>query len=205
MRKLIVGTFLSLDGVMQAPGGPDEDTSGGFRFGGWIVPHFDEAGGEVLEGWMSQPYDLLLGRRTYDIFAAYWPHQPQDHPDHAIAETFNRITKYVATHRPDGLDWHNSEWLGEDVVARLRELKAGDGPALLVQGSSELVHQLLASGLVDEFHLMVFPVLLGRGKRLFDDGTLPSALKLVQSRVSDSGVVMATYVPDGEVRTGSFA
>lgn len=204
MRRLIVGTFLSLDGVMQAPGGPDEDTSGGFRFGGWIVPYSDEATGEVLEGWLSQPYDLLLGRRTYDIFAAYWPHQRSDHPDHGIAETFNRVTKYVATHRPESLEWHNSEWLGEDIVARLRALKAGDGPDLLVQGSSELVHQLLAHGLVDEFHLMVFPVLLGRGKRLFDGGTLPSALKLVRSRISDSGVVMATYVPDGEVRTGSF-
>ena len=204
MRKLVVGTFLSLDGVMQAPGGPEEDSSDGFRFGGWVAPHWDEETDRALDRWLAGPYDLLLGRRTYDIFAGYWPQQPEDGPNGGIATAFNRATKYVATHRPDSLDWENSEWLGEDVVARLRELKAGDGPDLLVQGSSELVHQLLAHGLVDEFHLTVFPVLLGKGKRLFDEGTLPRALKTVRSEVSSSGVLIAEYVPDGEVRTGSF-
>lgn len=204
MRKLIVGTFLTLDGVMQAPGGPDEDTSSGFEFGGWTFPHWDEVTDQALDTWLSQPYDLLLGRRTYDIFAGYWPHQPEDDPK-GIAATFNRVTKYVATHRPDSLDWHNSEALGEDIVARLRELKASDGSNLLVQGSGELVQQLLASQLVDEFRLMVCPVLLGEGKRLFANGTLPSALKLTSSQVSPSGVLIATYVPDGKVRTGSFA
>lgn len=206
MRRLIVGTFLSLDGVMQAPGGPDEDTSSGFEHGGWVAPHWDDAVNQALDTWLSRPYDLLLGRRTYDIFAAYWPRFPEDDPDSGgIANTFNRVTKYVATHHPESLDWAHSEALGDDIVARLRELKAGDGPDLLVQGSATLVQQLLANGLVDEFHLMVFPVLLGKGKRLFDDGSLPSALKLTQSQVSSSGVVIATYVPDGEVRTGSFA
>ena len=205
MRKLTVGTFLSLDGVMQAPGGPDEDTTGGFRHGGWTEPYWDEATGQAVDTWLSGPYDLLLGRRTYDIFAGYWPHQPEDHPNHDIAAAFNRATKYVATHRPQSLDWEHSEALGDDIVARVRELKSGDGPDLLVQGSSELVQQLLEHTLVDEFHFMVFPVLLGEGKRLFDERTLPSALKLVQSRVSSTGVVIASYVPVGEVRTGSFA
>ena len=150
-------------------------------------------------------YDLLLGKRTYDIFAGYWPHVSTDDPNGGgIAAAFNRATKYVATHRPQSLDWDNSEALGDDIVARVRELKAGDGPDLLVQGSAELVQQLLEHALVDEFHFTVFPVLLGRGKRLFDERTLPSALKLVESQVSTTGVLIASYVPDGEVKTGSF-
>ena len=205
MRRLIVGTFLSLDGVMQAPGGPDEDTTSGFRFGGWVAPHWDEETDRALGAWLAGPYDLLLGRRTYDIFANYWPHQPEDGPNGGIATAFNRATKYVATHRPQSLDWDHSEALGDDIVARVRELKASDGPDLLVQGSAELVQQLLEHALVDAFHFTIFPVLLGRGKRLFDERTLPSALKLVESQVSTKGVVIASYVPDGEVKTGSFA
>lgn len=212
MRRIIVGAFMSLDSVMQAPGGPNEDPSGGFRFGGWSVPYWDDTLGEAMGETFSKPVDLLLGRRTYDIFAAHWPHvdvDPSsstfDERNHEIASMFNRITKYVATRRPESLSWENSEALGPDVVARVRELKASDGPDLLTQGSTELVRLLLANDLVDELRLLTYPVVLGQGKRLFDGSALPAAFKLTAFKASATGVVVATYQRGGEIGTGSFA
>lgn len=201
MRKLIVAAFTSLDGVMQAPGGPTEDPSGGFAFGGWTFPYWDEAMNPFMDVF-DQPFDLLLGRRTYDIFAGHWPRMPEDDP---IGAVFNRVTKYVATSSPDTLDWANSVALTGDVPASVAALKQGDGPPLLTQGSSVLIHALLEHGLIDELRLMTFPVLLGQGKRWFDSAARPGDLTLQQSAVSPTGVVMAVYRPAGEVRTGSFA
>ncbi|RWD66551.1 MAG: dihydrofolate reductase [Mesorhizobium sp.] len=200
MRKIIAATFVSLDGVMQAPGGPEEDPVGGFKFGGWTFHYFDEVAGAGLDELFSKPFALLLGRRTYDIFAAYWPYQKDP-----IADAFNPATKYVATHRPDSLTWQNTQSLGPDVVARLRELKQEDGPDLLIQGSGNLIQTLLANGLIDEIRLMTFPLLLGKGKRLFGDDAMPAAFKLVRSQATTTGVIMATYERGGEIRTGSFA
>jgi dihydrofolate reductase len=201
MRKLIVGTFVSLDGVMQAPGAPEEDPTGGFAFGGWVAPHWDEAMGEKLSALFEAPFDLLLGRKTYEIFAAHWPYIEDD----PIAESFNAATKFVVTSSAEPLAWHNSVALRGGVPAEIVRLKQEEGPNLLVQGSGQLVQALLADSLVDELHLQTFPVLLGRGKRLFGDGIAPTELKLVDSKVSTTGVVMGTYLPDGAVRTGSFA
>ncbi|MGQ0533776.1 MAG: dihydrofolate reductase family protein [Caulobacteraceae bacterium] len=205
MRKVITGTFVSLDGVMQAPGGPQEDPCGGFKYGGWVAPLADEdpVFGEEIGKLFGQPYDLLLGRRTYDIFAAYWPYA-EGGPDDEIAKQFNRITKYVATRKGLDLTWKGSIALS-DGVKYVAKLKQDDGPALVTQGSTELVHSLLAAGLVDEIRVFTFPVLLGKGKRLFADDGQPSAFRLTHSRVSPTGLIAATYVRDGEVKTGSFA
>ena len=203
MRKLIVPAFISLDGVVQAPGGPQEDTSGGFTHGGWVWPFADDSG-EVMGGVFERPFELLLGRRTYDIFAAYWPHVAADAPHRRIADLFNGTVKYVATHRPDTLDWQNSRALGPDIAAAVRELKRSDGPDLVTQGSSDLVHQLLATNLVDELRLLVYPVLLGHGKRLFDERTQASAFRLESSKATSTGVLVNRYVRAGEVQTGSF-
>lgn len=205
MRKVIVAAFVSLDGVMQGPGGPQEDTDGGFRFGGWVAPFFDEAVGEGVGEGMQEPFALLLGRRTYDIFAAHWPHVPEDHPDRALADLFNGLSKHVATHRPESLEWIGSESLGEDIVAGVRKLKAADGPNLLTQGSTQLVHQLFAADLVDELRTLTFPVVLGQGKQLFDGKSAPRAFKLVKSTASPSGVVLATYARAGEIAVGDFS
>lgn len=207
MRKIIVGAFVSLDGVMQAPGGPDEDPTGGFEHGGWVAGYFDDVLGGAIGELFSRPYELLLGRRTYDMFAAHWPHVTDPSgPDFAIAEQFNRIAKHVATHRPDSLTWKNSRALGPDPVAAVRELKSGDGPSLVTQGSTELLQQLFANDLVDELRLFVFPILLGHGKRLFGSGARPSGYRLLEtSRTSPSGVVIASYARAGEVKRGSFA
>lgn len=212
MRKIIVGAFVSVDGVMQAPGGPDEDPSGGFTHGGWIAPLFDAECGAAIEALLSQSYDLLLGRRTYDIFAAHWPHVPKDPKDKGydagsakLGEQFDRITKYVATHRPDSLAWKNSKALDGDVVAALRRLKNEDGPNLVTQGSTELVHQLFQHDLVDELRLFTFPIVLGRGKRLFDGTSAPVGLRLVTSVTSAKGTVIASYARAGAVTTGSLA
>ena len=199
MRKVIVGAMVSLDGVMQAPGGPQEDPTGGFQFGGWVFPHFDEAGGEFLDRLFSQPFDLLLGRRTYDIFAAYWPYQQGP-----IADPFNRVTKYVATRSDEPLNWDRSVRL-KDAVTDVERLKREDGPALLTQGSTVLVQALQKAGLVDELHLLTFPVVLGGGKRLFKDGAAPGAMKLLNSQTTSTGVILASYVPAGPPPTGSFA
>ncbi|QND56206.1 dihydrofolate reductase family protein [Mesorhizobium huakuii] len=199
MRKIIAATFVSLDGVMQAPGGPEEDPVGGFSFGGWTFHYFDEVGGAAMEELFSKPFALLLGRRTYDIFAAYWPYQKDP-----IADAFNPATKYVATHRPDTLTWQNTQSLGPDIVATLRRLKQEDGPDLLIQGSGNLIQTLLANGLIDEIRLMIFPLVLGKGKRLFGDSAMPAAFKLAKSQSSSTGVIMATYERAGEIEVGSF-
>ena len=205
MRKLIVAAFISLDNVIQAPGGPEEDTSGEFHLGGWIVPYADEAIGQAVQDLFSQPFELLLGRRTYDIFAAYWPRVPADSNSRAIADLFNSVPKRVATHRSDTLDWQNSHALEGNLADAIRALKHQDGAHLLTQGSGDMVRQLLAAGLVDELRLMTFPVVLGRGKRLFDDNAQASAFTLVHSTSTPGGVLITRYVRSGEVRTGSFA
>lgn len=204
MRKLTVAAFMSLDGVMQAPGGPEEDTSGGFRLGGWIVPYADNVSGQAIQDLFAKPFELLLGRRTYDIFAAYWPHRQADSNSHAIADLFNSVPKHVATHHPDTLDWHNSHALQGDLVNAICALKHEEGADLLTQGSGDLVRQLLAAGLVDELRLMIFPVVLGRGKRLFDDTAQALAFTLAHSISTPGGVLIARYVREGEVRTGMF-
>ena len=211
MRKVIVGTFLSLDGVMQAPGGPEEDPTGGFRFGGWIVPYQSEETGAAVGGLFDKPFDLLLGRTTYDIFAAYWPYYETDPaaPNYNaggahIANTFNAATKFVATHHPETMTWRNSKALGADVAAGVHDLKKTDGPDLVVQGSTELIHILLEADLVDHMQLLIYPVIFGKGKRLFDAGSAPRALTLTQSQVSSDGVIIAKYDRAGEPTTGSF-
>jgi len=201
MRKLIVAEHISLDGVIQAPGGPEEDPSGGFRLGGWIVPYADDATGQAVQDLFAQPFELLLGRRTYDIWASYWPHVPAGH---AIADLFNRVPKHVATHRPDTLDWQNSHALEGNLADAIRALKQQDGANLLTWGGADTVRQLLAAGLVDELRLMIYPVLLGCGKRLFGDNAQPSAFTLAHSISAPSGVLLTRYTRSGEVRTGAF-
>lgn len=201
MRKIIAATFVSLDGVMQAPGGPQEDPVGGFKFGGWTFHYWDDVMGAAMGETFSNPFALLLGRKTYDIFAAHWPYQKSG----PIADSFNAVTKYVATHRPDTLSWQNSQPLGSDVVATLRRMKQEDGPDLLIQGSSELIQTLLANDLIDEISLLIFPLVLGKGKKLFGRGTIPAAFKLTRSQTSTTGVLMASYERSGEIKTGSFA
>jgi dihydrofolate reductase len=202
MRHIIVSTFTSLDGVMQAPGGPQEDPTGGFTLGGWTAPHFDAALGASMGEIFGRPFDLLLGRKTYDIFAAHWPHVTD--PNDPIAGLFNRVTKYVASRSHPTLTWQNSQLLGDDIVASLKTLKADDGPDLLVQGSSDLLQTLWRNGLIDEFSVLVFPVVLGKGKRLFGNGTPPAGLKLIKSQSYPTGVIVASYRIDGAVRTGDF-
>ncbi len=200
MRKLTGAVFLSIDGVMQAPGGPDEDPTSGFALGGWTHPFFTGDMGP-FEGVISGEYDLLLGRRTYEIFAAYWPHN-RDNP---IGEKFQRINKYVLTHSDRPLDWDNSSKLRGDAAAVVAELKQGEGRDLLIQGSSTLYPPLLSAGLIDRLLLMTFPVLLGKGKSIFDASQRPSRMKLTGHHVSETGVIFTTYEPAGEVETGSFA
>ncbi len=201
MRKIVVLSFISLDGVMQAPGGPEEDTSGGFKFGGWTVPHSDEFSGNLMGKQMSMPFDLLLGRKTYDIFAAYWPKHPEIE---AVATPFNNCTKYVVSHEQIDLPWEGSKLITGDVVSKIRELKASDGPMLQVHGSGDMIQTLLKNDLVDELWLKTFPVILGSGKRLFTDGILPTTFELVESEVTPKGVIFANYKKVGEVKTGSF-
>jgi len=199
MRKLTGAVFVSLDGVMQAPGGPEEDPSDDFRFGGWVQPFWDEDMGP-FEQIIGGDYDLLLGKRTYDIFAAFWPYN-QDDP---IGAKFQRIDKYVLTHSDAPLEWDNSHKLSGDTAESVADLKRSDGRDLLIQGSSTLYVPLLAAGLIDRLVLITFPVLLGDGKRIFDGSEKPGALKLVDHFVSNTGVVLTTYEPNGEVRTGTF-
>jgi dihydrofolate reductase len=201
MRKIVVLSFVSLDGVMQAPGGPEEDASGGFRFGGWTVPFSDEFSGRLMGEQMGMPFDLLLGRRTYDIFAAYWPKQD---PAVQPAVPFNRATKYVVSASSPKLEWEKSVLIDGDVAAKLRELKSGDGPMLQVHGSGNLIQTLLKEDLVDELWLKIFPVLLAGGKRLFAEGVIPAGLELVKSETTPSGVIFASYQRAGAVKTGSF-
>ncbi len=201
MRKLIVSTFLTLDGVMQAPGGPGEDDSGGFAQGGWSVHYWDERMGELMGEAMSAPFDLVLGRKTYDIFAAHWPHAS----DEAGARPLNDATKHVASRGRPALEWSRSVLIEGDAADGVAALKDEDGPELQVHGSGNLIQTLLRHNLVDQYRLWVFPLVIGSGKRLFSDGTVPSGLKLVDSTVSTTGVVIGTYEPAGEIVTGSFA
>lgn len=200
MRKVIVGAFVSMDGVMQAPGGPEEDPTGGFKYGGWVAPvaDTDPVFGEEIGALFAQPYDLLLGRKTYEIFAAHWPYA-EGGPDDEIAKQFNRITKYVATRSGDvDTSWNKTVVLS-DVAKDVAKLKKEDGPALITQGSTEVVHALLAAGLVDEIRVFTFPLLLGKGKRLFDATSQARAYKLTHSKVSPTGLIAATYAPAEEV------
>ena len=201
MRRILTAAFLSLDGVMQAPGGPQEDAEGGFVYGGWTFHHWDEAMGQTTGETMVRPFDLLLGRKTYDIFAAHWPFAGDD----PLAAKFNAATKYVATQEPATLTWENSVALTGDIDLEIASIKAQEGPDLLVQGSSELIQALLIHDLIDEYGLWIFPVVLGTGKRFFGEGALPGNMKLVASKVSTTGVIMTTYRRAGDVTTGSFA
>ncbi len=202
MRKIIVSTFLSLDGVMQAPGGPGEDPSGGFDQEGWSVNYWDERMGEVMTEFMgSAPFDLLLGRKTYQIFAAHWPHATEEQG----AAPLNNATKYVVSTTLASADWTPSVLIGKDVVEQITRLKQEDGPELQVHGSSRLIQTLIAHDLVDEYRLLIFPLLLGGGKRLFGDGVVPAGLRLVDTKTSTTGVIIATYERAGGIEHGSFA
>jgi dihydrofolate reductase len=200
MRKLVVNTFLTLDGVMQAPGGPEEDPTGGFTLGGWSVNHWDDSMGEVMARSMTRPFDLLLGRKTYEIFAAHWPFTEEPG-----ADVLNAARKYVATTTLESADWNNTTVLNGEVVSQIAALKEQDGPEIQVHGSSDLIQTLLANDLVDEFRLMIFPVVVGGGKRLFGEGTIPSTFTVRDASTSSTGVVMATYERAGDVQPGSFA
>lgn len=194
MRKIVVLTFVTLDGVMQAPGGPEEDTSENFQHGGWVVPHFDEFVGNEMGEQMGKPFDLLLGRKTFEIFATYWPHQESP---------INDAIKYVPSHTLTKHEWEKSVFLNGDVVAEIQKLKAGDGPDIQVHGSSDLIQTLLQHDLVDELWLKIFPVTVGKGKRLFGAGTIPAGFKLLDCKASPSGVIIASYARAGEIQTGT--
>ena len=199
MRKLVVLTFVTMDGVMQAPGGPEEDPESGFTHGGWSVGYWDEVMDSVMTGQMGHPFDLLWGRKTYEIFAGYWPSSQEPG-----ADALNKARKYVASRTLKDLAWENSVLLGGDIVADIRNLKDQEGPELQVHGSANLIQTLLKNDLVDEFWLKIFPVTIGTGKRLFGDGALPASFKLTESRSSSSGVLVATYARDGDIKSGSF-
>ena len=200
MRRIVGAAFCTLDGVIQGPGGPSEDPTGGFKYSGWLPPVGDDAIDEKIGELFGRPFDLLLGRRTYEIFAAYWPYAPDEMAQ--IRDPFDDCTKYVVTHRDDPLEWKNSQRVGQ--IEELRAIKQGHGPDLVIQGSSTLYPPLLSAGLIDRLILMRFPIILGHGRRIFDGSETPGALKLVDHAVSDKGVVFTSYEPDGEVQTGSF-
>ena len=200
MRKLTVNTFLSLDGVMQAPGGPREDGEGGFSQGGWSVNYWDDRMGGMMGDFMAEPFDLVLGRRTYDIFAAHWPHTSEE----LGSGPLNNAVKYVASRGKPDLSWEKSVLLVGDAAESVAELKQGDGAELQVHGSGDLLQTLIGADLIDEYRLWIFPVLLGPGKRLFAGGTVPAGLRLIDSTVSTTGVVISTYAPAGKIVPGSF-
>jgi dihydrofolate reductase len=200
MRKLTVSTFVTLDGVMQAPGGPGEDPSGGFNHEGWSVNYFDDRVGQAMGDFMGKPFDLLLGRKTYEIFAAFWPHSTEEG-----AVGLNSAKKHVASRTLRTVDWNNSTLITGDVPEYVAGIKVQSGPEIQVHGSGNLLQTLMKHDLVDEFQLLIFPILLGTGKRLFADGTIPAGLKLVDSQTSGSGVVIARYERAGDVKYGSFA
>lgn len=199
MRKIVVFSMVSLDGVMQAPGGPEEDTSGGFKYGGWTFPYVDESFAPIINKELSVPFDLLLGHKTYEIWKAYWPKQ-----EGPIADPFNKAKKYVVSHKDADTPWKESILIHEDVPARLKALKQEDGPMLQVHGSANLIQTLLKNDLIDELRLRIFPVTLGNGKRLFAEGTIPAAFELLDSKTLPSGVILANYNRAGDVKTGSF-
>ncbi len=200
MRKIRIIEHISLDGVIQGPGGPEEDPANGFNHGGWAFPHRSEEGGAAIVAAHGNGFDLLLGRRTYDIFGSYWPKQAGP-----MADSLNGARKFVATHRPESLDWGPAESLGADIAAGIARVKAAGGPDLIVWGSSTLTPLLIRAGLADEVVLLVFPVMIGRGKRIFSDVVDPAELKLLSSKATPSGVVISTYQPAGAMRTGSFS
>lgn len=199
MRRIIGAAFSTLDGVIQGPGGPSEDTTGGFRFSGWLPPVGDDAIDRKIGELFGRPFDLLLGRRTYEIFAGYWPYAPDEMAE--IRDPFNKCKKFVVTHHDGPLEWQNSQ--GVDIET-LSKVKQGDGPDLVIQGSSTLYPQLLEAGLLDELTLMISPVVLGEGKRLFGDGTPPRTLKMTNHQVSDAGSIIVTYKPAGPVEIGTY-
>ena len=203
MRRIITTTFVTLDGVMQAPGGPEEDTSGGFAYGGWTagVDYWDEVAGSTMDGILEQPFELLLGRRTYDIFASYWPTATSDQN---VAVPFNRTIKYVVSHESIELTWENSRLITGDVVPQIRQLKDQDGPDLWVHGSGNLIQTLLDHDLIDRMLVWTFPVTIGSGKRLFAEGTQPREFQLADSKISTTGVVIAAYEPVGQLRVGTI-
>lgn len=201
MRKIITSTFVTMDGVIQAPGGPEEDPTNGFTWGGWTANYWDEVMGSVMNESMSKPFDLLLGRRTYEIFAAHWPYVKDD----PIADTFNNTGKYVVSHQPIELTWKQSKLITGDVPEALIKLKAETGNDLWVHGSGNFIQTLLANELVDTMHVWIFPVTIGKGKRLFAEGTKPKGMKLTATNHSTTGVIIATYEPAGDLQTGSFA
>jgi len=203
MRNLVVLSFITLDGVMQAPGGPEEDPTGGFKHGGWVAGYFDDFLGKVMVGQMSKPFDLLLGRKTYEIFAAHWPYVKTE--GDPIAAGINKAKKYVASKTLTKLGWSNSELIKGDIAKEVEKLKEQDGPQIQIHGSGGLIQTLLKHDLVDELWLKIFPITLGKGKRLFAEGTIPVGFKLLESGISPSGVIVARYVLAGEVKTGSFA
>jgi dihydrofolate reductase len=199
MRKIIVLSFITLDGVMQAPGGPTEDTSGNFPYGGWTVPYFDEFLGQVMTEQMGKPFDLLLGRKTFEVFASYWPQHQEE------GAGINKATKYVASNTLTKHEWKKSVFLKSNIfVEEIIKLKQQEGPELQVHGSGNLIQTLLAHDLIDEFWLKIFPVTLGMGKRLFDRGTIPGSYTLVETKSSPAGVIIASFRRAGEVKTGSF-
>jgi dihydrofolate reductase len=203
MRKLIVLSFITLDGVMQAPGGPEEDPTGGFKYGGWVAGYFDDFLGKVMVKQMSRPFDLLLGRKTYEIFAAHWPYVKTN--EDPFAAGINDANKYVASKTLKTLDWSNSKLIKGEIAEEVKRLKEQDGPEIQAHGSGNLIQTLLKHDLVDELWLKIIPITLGRGKRLFAEGTIPAAFKLLETEISPSGVIVANYVRAGEVKTGSFA
>ena len=215
MREVVVAAFVTLDGVMQAPGGPQEDPSGGFAYGGWSVNYWDEGMGAAMAESLAEPFDLLLGRRTYEIFAAHWPHAggvareelggTASDVDDQAAEVLNSARKYVASRTLKMVEWKNSTLLADNVAEAVAKLKAEDGPTLLVQGSTELIQTLLAHDLIDELRVWTFPVVVGAGKRLFADGTIPRSWRLTKSSATSSGALIASYQRAGEVQTGTFA
>jgi len=202
MRKLIASTFTSLDGVMQAPGGPTEDPTGNFTLGGWLFPFWDPGMDLSAAGFDGKDRELVLGRKTYEIFEAYWPYQPKDDP---VARTLNAAKKHVASRTLKSLQWNNSSVLGGDVVSAVTALKVAPGLDLQIIGSGNLIQTLHAASLIDEYNVWTYPVVLGDGKRLFERGAKPQALRLVASTVSATGVLMSTYVPAGDIQVGSFA
>jgi dihydrofolate reductase len=201
MRKIITTTFVTLDGVIQAPGGPEEDPTNKFKWGGWSANYWDDMMGNVMGESMKKDFDLLLGRKTYEIFAAHWPYIKND----PVADQFNSTKKYVVSHQPMDLAWKNSTLISENVVEELKKLKKQDGNDMWVHGSVNLIQTLLSNHLVDAMHLWIFPVTIGKGKRLFAEGTNPGNLKLTSSKTSTTGVVITSYEPAGELITGSFA
>ncbi len=201
MKKIITSTFVTLDGIMQAPGGPEEDDSGSFKSGGWSVNYWDDMMGQVMGETFARKPDLLLGRKTYEIFAAYWPY----HKDEPGADSLNHAKKYVVSRTLDRVSWENSTLIQGDVVKEITRLKESSGPELQVHGSSNLIQTLLKHNLLDELHLWIFPVAIGNGKRLFGEGINPSNFKLLDSKTSSTGVIIATYARAGELKTGSFA